>query len=200
MIGSGSRGNSVRIGRTLVDIGLPYSRVKDDLYLVDTLLITHRHTDHVRKSTYERLRREFPSITVISNWEVAALFDVDIICNAGYPVESGGVTYTPFEGRHNALCYGYTWKIGDADIIYATDMKDYRGAPEGKTYDYMFLESNHDIHKLNAVAGSKKGYGYDAYGAGIMHCSSQSCLAFYYTHRKGAESELIELHKSSRFY
>lgn len=184
----------------MIDVGLPYSRIKEELYLVDTLLITHRHTDHVRKSTFDRLRREFPSITVISNWEVAAAYNVDIICNAGYPVEAGGIVYTPFEGVHNALCYGYTWNEGGYDIIYATDMKNFSGSPKDQKYDYMFLESNHDMHKLNAVAGSKKGFGYDVYGAGIMHSSTQTCLAFYYLHRKSKESQLIELHKSTRFY
>lgn len=200
IISSGSDGNCVRIGQTMIDIGVPYKHIKDELYLVKTLLITHKHTDHVRKATYERMRREFPDIEVVANWEVASLYDVDIICNEGFPIEVNGITYTPFRGNHNALCYGYTWNEEGYDIIYATDMRDFSGAPQDKKYDYMFLESNHDKHKLNAVLTSNKKYGYDVYGAGIMHCSTQDCLAFYYMNRRSKDSELIELHKSSRFY
>lgn len=166
---------------------------------MDTLLITHRHTDHVKQSTFDRIRREFPNITVIANWEVASRFDVDIVCNHGYPVTANGITYVPFKGEHDVLCYGYTWCENGCDVIYATDMRNYSGSPEGKKYDYMFLESNHDVHKLRAACGSK-GFGYDAYGAGLTHCSTQTCLGFYYTHRKSGESVLVELHKSSRFY
>lgn len=184
----------------MVDCGLSFKRMKEDLYLVDTLLITHRHTDHVNPRTLDRIRREFPNITVVGNWEIASRWDIDVICNEGYPVEVNGITYTPFKGRHNVLCYGYTWEDGGKRFIYATDMSDFSGSPEGMTYDYMFLESNHDVHKLNAALGAKSRWGYDAYGAGLMHCSTQTCLAFYYTHKRGKDSKLIELHKSDRFY
>lgn len=203
VIGSGSTGNCVRIENIMVDCGLPYNKIKEALYDVDILLITHKHTDHIKKTTYERIREEFPNITVVSHYEVAYLYDIDIICNENMPIEIDDYIIIPFRGEHgNVLCYGYTWTVNDLDIIYATDMSNFDLAPD-KKYDYLFLESNHDINKLNAVESSYKGrktYGYDVYASSLRHCSTQKCKGFYFTHRKSKDSPLIELHISSRFY
>lgn len=184
----------------MVDCGMPFSKMKEDLYLVDTLLITHRHTDHIKPRVYERIREEFPNIRVAANWDVASRYEVDVICNEGYPFELGGIEYLPFRGHHGVLCYGYAWELDGQSVIYATDMASLKMAPHDRLYDWMFLESNHDQHKLMAAMGNNRKYGYDAYGAGLMHCSTQECLGFYYTHRRSTDSTLVELHKSDRFY
>lgn len=203
ILGSGSSGNCVVIENVMVDCGLPYLAIKDKLYDVDILLITHKHSDHIVASTYKKIRQNFPNITVIANYEVAYLYDVDIVCNENVPVSYGGYEFIPFRGEHgDVLCYGYTWKFEDLEIIYATDMSNFDLAPD-KQYDYLFLESNHDEHKLNAIESyykGKKKYGYDVYASSMRHCSTQRCKGFYYTHRKSKESPLIELHISSRFY
>lgn len=187
------------IGNVMVDCGLPYSRIKEYLYDVDVLLITHRHTDHIKATTYKRIRKEFPSIKVVANYEVAYLFDVDIIINAGNPVSVGGHLFTAFEGEHDVLCYGYVWDDKDKILIYATDMHDYSTAPE-LAYDMFFLECNHDEHKLKAVKNARKKYGYDVYSAGQRHCSTQRAYGFYYAHRSSKDAPMIELHQSERFY
>lgn len=183
----------------MVDCGLSYNQIKENLYDIDYLLITHKHSDHINPRTYKRIREEFPNIITIANYEVAYEYDVDIICNAGIPVEIDFYKFIPFEGNHDVLTYGYTWEKDGLSIIYATDMTNFDNAPQ-KKYDYLFLESNHDERKLNAVYGKRKKYGYDAYLAGKRHCSTQKCLGFYYMNRRNKESELIELHKSQRFY
>lgn len=200
IIGSGSSGNCVVIENVMVDCGLPYSKIKESLYEVDYLLITHRHTDHIKDSTFKKIRAEFPNITVISNYDVAYLYDVDITCNAGYPVEVGGYSFMPFEGNHNVLCYGYTWVTNGKRVIYATDMTDFSGAPE-QEYDVFFLECNHDEHKLKAVMNTgRRKFGYDVYAAGMRHCSTQRAYGFYYSYRSSKDAPMIELHKSERFY
>lgn len=203
IIGSGSSGNCVVIENIMVDCGLSYSKIKESLYDVDILLITHKHSDHIKNTTFERIREEFPNITVIANYEVAYLYDVDIICNENVPVEVEDYIILPFRGEHgDVLCYGYTWSFNGLEIIYATDMNNFNLAPD-KEYDYLFLESNHDEHKLNAVESRYKGiknYGYDVYASSMRHCSTQRCKGFYFTHRRSKDSPLIELHISSRFY
>lgn len=203
IIGTGSSGNCVVIENIMIDCGLPFSSLKDALYDVDILLITHKHTDHIKERTYERIRKEFPNITTVSNYEVAYLYDVDIVCNEKVPFEVGEYIITPFRGEHGSvLCYGYTWTVNGNDVIYATDMSNYNFAPD-REYDYLFLESNHDEHKINAIESRYKGrkmYGYDVYASALRHCSTQKCKGFYFTHRKSKDSPLIELHMSSRFY
>lgn len=199
IIGSGSSGNCVRIENVMIDCGLPYSKIKNDLYDTDYLLLTHRHTDHINKATFNKIRLEFPNITVIANYEVAFRYDVDIICMEGQPFTVGEYVFTPFSGEHNVLVYGYTWKCKGNDVIYATDMNNFDNAPDQK-YDYLFLESNHDEHKLNAVRNAGRDYGYNIYLAAKRHCSMQKSWAYYFTHRRDKKSVYVELHKSERFY
>lgn len=202
IIGSGSSGNCVRIENIMIDIGLPYKHIKEDLYDTDIILITHTHYDHIKDSVYRTIRKEFPNIKIAGNHEVAAKYDIDFICNEDTPFKMNEYTITPFRGKHNVLCYGYIWTVKGKDIIYCTDSSDFENSPQDKKYDYLFLESNHDHNKLMAISRQNqyKKYGYNAYQAGVRHCSTQKCLSFYYRHRKSKDSKLIELHKSDRFY
>lgn len=199
IIGSGSSGNCVRIENVMIDCGLPYAKIKNDLYNTDYLLITHKHTDHLNLATFNKIRREFPNITVISNYEVAFKVEVDVIMAEHQTLQVGAYEFTSFPGKHDVVTFGYTWQCNGNDIIYATDMTNFDNAPDQK-YDYLFLESNHDEHKLNAVKNSTHKYGYNVYKAGKRHCSMQKSWAYYFTHRKSDESVYIELHKSERFY
>ena len=94
--------------------------------------------------------------------------------------------------------YGFTWTFKGLDIIYVTDTGNLDQAP-AKQYDYFFLESNHDEKKLEAIKGENHG-SYNPYLSGKRHLSTQAAKNFYYQNRKSSQSELIELHKSSRFY
>lgn len=200
IISSGSKGNCVIIENIMFDCGVPFANIKEHLYNIKYLLITHIHTDHVNKSTYNRIRKEFPHIQVIANYEVHQEHEVDIISNHDYPVITKDYTFIPFELKHDVLCQGYSFVINGQAIIYATDTNNLDNAIIDK-YDYLFLESNHDIKKLNAVRGRNgKRYGYNVYVNGLRHLSTQKCMEFYYLNRRSRDSVLVELHKSSRFY
>ena len=55
----------------MFDCGVPFSHMKEDLYKVDALLITHAHSDHIKPATFERIRKEFPMISIFANADVA---------------------------------------------------------------------------------------------------------------------------------
>lgn len=196
VIASGSRGNAVLIEDVLVDIGVPFKALKEYLYDVKYIIITHIHSDHLRLPTYKKIRQLFPNIVFIANWEVASKVEIDYLVNAGYPLTVGEYTFIPFELIHDVLCYGYAWEVSDKRIIYATDTHSLKNAPEQK-YDYLFLESNYDPNKIKMVKPSR---GYDARLSALRHLSTFDSKQFYYTHRRDEDSEWIELHKSSRFY
>lgn len=198
IISSGSKGNAVRIGDILVDCGVPFSKLKEELYSIKLLLLTHNHTDHIKETTYQQIRKWFPKIKTIGNYEVHRDHKVNIIANAGFEIRTRGRTITPFFCPHDVLCYGYTWTDQDQEIIYATDTTTLDNAPV-KKYDYFFIESNHDEKKLAAAIGQEKG-GYSPYLNGKRHLSTQQAKAFYYLNRRSQDSKFIELHKSSRFY
>lgn len=196
VIASGSSGNAVLIEDVLVDIGVPFKALKEYLYDVKYVIITHVHSDHLRITTYKKIKQLFPNIVFIANWEVASKVEIDYLVNAGYPLTVGDYTFLPFELIHDVLCYGYTWEVNDKGIIYATDTHSLKNAPEQK-YDYLFLESNYDPNKIKMVKPTR---GYDARLSALRHLSTFDSKQFYYTHRRDENSEWIELHKSSRFY
>jgi len=184
----------------MVDCGLAYSHIKPDLYKTKIMLLTHTHSDHIKPTTLKRIQKEFPSIKIYGNYEVAYNFNGINIVNENIEVPVNGYKITPFSGIHDVLTYGFTWTADGERIIYATDMADFRNAPPGP-YDYLFLESNHDQKKLEQARGNaERTYGYNAYFAGLRHCSTQTSKAFYYMNRRDKESQWIELHKSKRFY
>jgi len=198
IISSSSKGNCVIINDVMVDCGVPFKNIKDHLYDIKYLLLTHIHSDHIRETTLNSIKSLFPRITIIGNYEVHQMFDVDIICNAGYKVETDDYTFTPFDCVHDVVTYGFTWEYEGKSIIYATDTSTLEHAPKGP-YDYLFIESNHCEKKLDLVMGDNKG-GYNPYLSGKRHLSTQESKLFYYLNRRDRGSEWIELHKSSRFY
>ena len=59
IIATGSKGNAVLINDILVDCGIPFKRLKPYLYEVNTLLITHEHSDHVKATTLRAIKKHF---------------------------------------------------------------------------------------------------------------------------------------------
>lgn len=198
IISTGSKGNCVIINDVMVDCGVPFGKIKDDLYEIKYLLITHIHQDHLNKKTIQQIAENFPRIMIIGNYEVHNSYNCNVIANAGFRIETDDYSFYPFENSHDVLCYGYTWNFEGQEIIYATDTSTLKNAPE-KKYDFLFLESNHDEAKLEAVRNENKG-SYNPYLSGKRHLSTQQAKAFFYQNRRNQESQFIELHQSARFY
>ena len=173
--------------------------MKDDLYMVDTLLITHSHGDHVKAATFERIRKEFPLIKIYANADVAYQYDVDkVIGNFPFKLR-GDRNIIPFDGVHDVPVTGYIVQMKGINILYMTDTAKVP-APEDIPLDYIFLESNFDERKLREESKRYKRNGYDPYLSVTRHLSTQKCKEFYYLHRRDSDSVLVELHQSGRFY
>lgn len=197
IIATGSSGNAVRIKDVLVDCGVPFKHLKEELRHISVMLITHTHSDHIMRSTFDKVRRMYPHITVVGNYAVAYNYDVDVIVGA-MDIAIKDYVFTPFECPHDVPCTGYVWEVDGKRLIYATDTAGMDHAPLGK-YDYFFLESNHDEEKIKKAMGKRIG-AYDPYESAKRHLSTQECKLFYYMRRKDKDSKLIELHQSKRFY
>ena len=200
VIATGSKGNAVRIENVLIDAGVPYAKLKDELRKVDTLFYSHFHGDHFKLSTLISIKKMYPHITVIANYEVAYKFPVTIISNENIPIKlKKGVEIIPFKAIHDVACQGLVMMFHETRVIFCTDTASMENAPDGK-FDYCFLESNHDADKVKMLMGKKNKYGYDVFQEAQRHLSTQACKNFYYMRRRDKESPLIELHMSSRFY
>lgn len=151
----------------------------------------------MKLTTYNRIKKDFPHIEIMGNYDVAYTVPVDIITNNSVEYTLKKYRITPFEGLHDVPCQGFSVSFDDVSIIYVTDTASLENAPKQK-YDYLFLESNHDENILKTISNSK--HGYDAIAGAMRHLSTQKCKAFYYINRRNKESKLIELHQSERFY
>lgn len=212
ILSTGSRGNCVIIENVMVDCGVPFKKLKDYLYDIDVLLLTHIHSDHIRESTLKNIVMMFPNIRIFGNYEIVQYYNqYPITCiNEEVPFEVHGVgvengwgetmKFTPFKCLHDVVTYGYIWECFGCSVIYATDTADLRHAPLQK-YDYFFIESNHDEKKVEQLLGTQqRTFGYNAYAGAKRHMSTQKAKGFYYMNRRNKDSKLIELHQSSRFY
>lgn len=200
ILGSGSTGNCVVIEDMMVDIGLPYKKIKKYLYDIKYILITHRHTDHVNRNTAKRIKEEFPRIKIIGNYDVCDLIKLDYPMGDETGLAMKDRRIQSFKCVHDVPCSGYTINYKGLNLIYATDTASLEHAPKEK-YDYFFIESNHDEKKVEAIRNNTyKKYGYNAYAGAKRHLSTQQSQLFYFLNRKEKESKWIELHKSRRFY
>ena len=199
IIATGSTGNAVRIEDIMIDCGIPFSKMKEDLYKVDTLLITHSHSDHIKPSTFNRIRNEFPNIRIYANADVAYQYDIDkVVGTLGFKIRNKR-TIIPFDGVHDVPVTGYVIQMKGLNILYMTDTAKVN-PPEELKFDYMFLESNFDERKLREQSKQYRRRGYDPYLSVTRHLSTQKCKEFYYVNRRDQDSVLIELHQSHRFY
>lgn len=199
IIKSGSSGNAVRIGPIMIDCGVPFKDMKEDLYKCDTLLITHLHTDHINKATFMSILSNFPRIKRFANPTVAYKYFVNEVISTTAFTTPSGIVITPYAGRHDTEVTYFTFQLDGKEVIYATDTNLVEN-PNGIKFDYLFLESNYDDQKLNAMAKQYANRSYDPWVSSHRHLSTQQSKAFYYCNRRGPESQWIELHKSSRFY
>ena len=173
--------------------------MKKHLYHIDTILITHKHSDHVNRITIRKIKKEFPRIKILGNDDVHREFGVNHITYDDTPLTVKGIEYLPFYCYHDVKCQGFVWELDGHSIIYATDTAHLDFAPKNRKYDYLFIESNHDEKKLLAAFGTGKGR-YDPYISGSRHLSTQKSRLFYFLNRRSESSHWIELHKSGRFY
>lgn len=184
----------------MFDCGIPFSKMKEDLYLVDTLMITHSHSDHIKPATLDRIRKEFPKISVFANADVAYQYEVDQVVGSAPFRLTKGRKITPIIGVHDVPVTGYLVTMKKLNILYMTDTCRVE-IPDNVLLDYCFLESNYDERKISEQSKEYKRRGYDPYMSSVTrHLSTQKCKEFYFLHRRSNESLLVELHKSHRFY
>jgi len=170
ILSSGSIGNAVRIRNIMIDCGIAFNRMKDELYKCQYLLITHDHKDHVKPEVLNHIVTEFPNIKIYSTYKVARLNDAAIAINTDYlPIflERAGCNMWAVPVPHSTLCFGYVLRFKDLDVLYATDLKRTKELEEftdqnGIRYDYTFLEANYDPEKLRMLGDSWHGQ-YNAY-------------------------------------
>lgn len=162
--GSGSDGNSQLIGGHLVvDVGLPWAVIGDDVMHARIILISHEHGDHMRipvlrslvkyrpmvvtkgvylnRSCFRQLQRNAP--------EVARLIPPEHVIKAGdtfdYTYQGREYSVEVFELSHDVENCGFviTDRESGHRLIHATDTMTMKWAPAGR-FDTLLVEGNYD--------------------------------------------------------
>ena len=167
---SGSSGNAtyVRIQdtRLLVDAGVSGARIAAELKkldvapdMLDALLVTHEHADHIAGIGVLSRRYHLPVYATQGTWEAMAgkVGAIDPanrrVIPAGQDFYLNQVEVTPFPIPHDAAePVGYAFAAQGIKVAVATDLghlsDSWMDPLEGG--DLLLLESNHDVEMLKA--------------------------------------------------
>ena len=203
VIATGSTGNSVLyFNSILIDIGIPYSRLKPYAKDIQIVLTTHAHGDHLNIKTLQRLQKEHPSLRIgCGEWMLPYLegiTNVDVY-EIGKLYDYGQFRISPFKLFHDVENIGYRLYKDDKKVFHATDTKTLE-AITAQCYDLYCIEANYSepIARQMIEQAREKGEFTHIIGSINSHLSEEQCNEFYYRN-KAEHSKLIRLHQTRSY-
>lgn len=205
VISSGSEGNAVIYNNAImVDCGVSLKALQEVKRSLKIVLLTHKHSDHLKIRTLQRLQAERPTLRVACGdfllEELPCIKNIDVL-QVGKIYDYGAFKVSPVKLYHDVPNFG--WRIflpNGQKIFHATDTVHLEGIT-AKGYDLYAIEHNYCeeyIQQAIEEAHAKGEYTH-AYGNINTHLSIQQARAFIEANRKES-SEVLELHKSRSFY
>jgi phosphoribosyl 1,2-cyclic phosphodiesterase len=200
IIASGSTGNAVLYhGSILVDCGVPFSALKEDLFGLKIVLLTHMHHDHINPLTFKKLVAERPTLRFGCGAHMLPFLkgvkNVDVF-EVGKLYDYGDFQISPIKLYHDVENFGYLIDYKGHKTIHCTDTATLEGIT-AKNYDLFALEHNYDeetVWETIEAIESKGGFAHQR-GAINSHLSEQQARNFFFEN-KGENSQLIRLHES----
>lgn len=204
ILSTGSDGNAVIIENDImIDCGVSFKTLKDDVRGIKLVLLTHIHSDHFNKATIKRLAAERPTLRfgapwwLIENLSICGMtkHNIDVL-QCGYRYKYGNVTVEPFELVHNVPNCGYKLFFSDGrKIIYATDTNNLNGIV-AKDFDLYMIEANYEDEEIERRIREKKENGEYAYEAQVLknHLSKAKCDDFIYKNI-GVNGQYVYMHR-----
>lgn len=216
---TGSKGNCASIYYKnlgfLIDIGKPYKDIEPFLYDKQFILITHKHGDHIKWTTYKKIRENFPHIKILSNNAVnneliqRKLSEVDVIFTDDFQVQIGDVKITSLQNYHGineeyTETHGFVFETSEQNLLFATDLStlvDYESylLTNDLKLDIILLEANYDPKVIEFSEYTKLHTGFDTYSNGsYRHLSTVDRQLFVEKFGKENATD-VELHMSARY-
>ena len=205
VISSGSEGNAVIYNnQIMVDCGVSLKALQEVKRSLKIVLLTHKHSDHLKIRTLQRLQAERPTLRVACGdfllEELPCIKNIDVL-QVGKIYDYGAFKVSPIKLYHDVPNFG--WRIflpNGQKIFHATDTVHLEGIT-AKGYDLYAIEHNYcEEYIQEAIEEARANGEYThAYGNINTHLSIQQARAFIETNRKES-SEVLELHKSRSFY
>ena len=205
VISSGSEGNAVIYNNAImVDCGVSLKALQEVKRSLKIVLLTHKHSDHLKIRTLQRLQAERPTLRVACGAflldELPCIKNIDVL-QVGKIYDYGAFKVSPVKLYHDVPNFG--WRIflpNGQKIFHATDTVHLEGIT-AKGYDLYAIEHNYcEEYIQQAIEEARANGEYThAYGSIKTHLSIQQARAFIDKNRKES-SEVLELHKSRSFY
>ena len=205
VISSGSEGNAVIYNNAImVDCGVSLKALQEVKRSLKIVLLTHKHSDHLKIRTLQRLQAERPALRVACGdfllEELPCIKNIDVL-QVGKIYDYGAFKVSPVKLYHDVPNFG--WRIflpNGQKIFHATDTVHLEGIT-AKGYDLYAIEHNYcEEYIQQAIEEARANGEYThAYGNINTHLSIQQARAFIEANRKES-SEVLELHKSRSFY
>lgn len=205
VISSGSEGNAVIYNNAImVDCGVSLKALSEVKRSLKIVLLTHKHSDHLKIRTLQRLQAERPTLRVACGdfllEELPCIKNIDVL-QVGKIYDYGAFKVSPVKLYHDVPNFG--WRIflpNGQKIFHATDTVHLEGIT-AKGYDLYAIEHNYcEEYIQQAIEEARANGEYThAYGSIKTHLSIQQARAFIEANRKES-SEVLELHKSRSFY
>ena len=205
VISSGSEGNAVIYNNSImVDCGVSFKALQEVKRSLKIVLLTHKHGDHLKLRTLQRLQAERPTLRVACGAflleELPCIKNIDVL-QVGKIYDYGAFKVSPIKLYHDVPNFG--WRIflpNGQKIFHATDTVHLEGIT-AKGYDLYAIEHNYcEEYIQEAIEEARANGEYThAYSNINTHLSIQQARAFIEANRKES-SEVLELHKSRSFY
>lgn len=150
ILGTGSSGNCVILDKSIMlDCGLTYKQVKPYLKDVKLVFISHRHSDHLNKSTIKKIAYNHPNIKFL-----VAFYLVDLLLELGvdkkniltidlekwYDIGIAKVKFEPL--FHDVPNVALKIEMNHNKIIYIVDTNSVEHI-EAKDYNLYMIEANY---------------------------------------------------------
>ena len=203
IISTGSCGNAILLdNRILIDCGVAFKTIQHIADSLQAVLLTHRHTDHLKPSTVRKLAKVKPDLLFICcDWLVFDLIDCGVtaqnisVVTIGKKHHFDGFSVCPVLLYHNVPQCGYRVYIGNERIFYATDTAHLDGI-SAKDYDLYLIESNYGEKEIQERIRAKLEKGEFCYELGVpdRHLSREQADAFL-LENMGKNSKCVYLHE-----
>lgn len=216
IISSGSVGNAVKLTfqngiKMMIDIGLSFKALKNELQDCHLLFVSHIHNDHLNVGCYNQIRKNFPWIKVIACQEVNDFLvakgkaPVNIVVKHGTQIDVSGVQCTFLDAPHEVQNLGIIGTSGGQRFLYATDLMTTQAFSDyldetGEKIDLLLLEANYDGAVIGYSEYMKIHSGYDTYNNGsYRHLSVRQNKAFAEKYL-APDGVSLHLHQSGSYY
>lgn len=202
VIGSNSKGNSVIYDeRFMVDCGVPYSKVKNELKYLEYVFLTHRHNDHFNLKSLTTLNAKGIKI-VCCKWLKESLNRLGIepiVIELNKWYDFGSIKASAFKLYHDVENCGWRLNIDNQKVFHATDTGTLEGI-SAKGYQIYAIEHNYCEIELERKVQEQIANGEFAHGIRSQetHLSVQQAEKFIKENATD-DYEIIELHMSSTY-